>query len=128
MAVIVDHKKSPCEANFLKQPQMGKRQMQNQSLLLSSVQMIDTTSVYLIFIRMLHDHDFNTWLQMAKCLHVWDLDARGYHRGMWRLHYNGVHLLIIGVPYSPYSVFKPPHVMPLQLSKLSSSSSTLKNK
>ncbi|KAH9517957.1 Protein O-linked-mannose beta-1,2-N-acetylglucosaminyltransferase 1 [Dermatophagoides farinae] len=67
---------------------------------------MDTTNIYLIFIRMIHVHDYDTWLHIAKCLHIWDLDARGYHHGMWRLHY-------YRVPYSPYSVFKPPHVVPL---------------
>ncbi|OTF76181.1 hypothetical protein BLA29_008845 [Euroglyphus maynei] len=80
-----------------------------------------TANIYLIFIRMIHVHDYNAWLQVAKCLHIWDLDARGYHHGMWRLHY-------YRVPYSPYSVFKPPHVVPLSfVSKSSSSSSTTKS-
>lgn len=65
--------------------------------------------------RMGNEHDFSSWLPLAKCLHVWDLDARGFHRGLVRLHLNGAHLLIIGVPYSPYSVFKPPKIVPLSL-------------
>lgn len=62
-------------------------------------------------------NDYETWLQMAKCLHIWDLDARGFHRGLVRLHLHGAHLLVIGTPYSPYSVFKPPHVVPISLVK-----------
>lgn len=63
------------------------------------------------------DRDFTSWLQMAKCFHIWDLDARGYHRGLWRLHINGAHLIVIGAPFSPYSVFKPPHIVPISFTK-----------
>ena len=56
-----------------------------------------------LFISMEHSKDFTTWLALAKCLHVWDLDARGYHRGLWRLHFNQIPLYIIGAPFSPYS-------------------------
>ena len=57
----------------------------------------------IMFISMEHAKDFTTWLALAKCLHVWDLDARGYHQGLWRLHFNQIPLYIIGAPYSPYS-------------------------
>ena len=41
---------------------------------------------------------------MAKCLKIWDLDARGFHRGMWRVvHKKNAPLFIVGVPYSDYS-------------------------
>nr|XP_027198225.1 protein O-linked-mannose beta-1,2-N-acetylglucosaminyltransferase 1-like [Dermatophagoides pteronyssinus] len=131
MAVIIDHRKGPCDSNFLKTTttttiNVAKNLTQNQSSspTLQSM-MMDTTNIYLIFIRMTNVNDYNTWLQMAKCLHIWDLDARGYHNGMWRLHYYHSHLIIIGVPYSPYSVFKPPHIVPLSLLSKSSSSSSL---
>ena len=57
----------------------------------------------ILFISMSHSKDFTTWLALAKCLHVWDLDARGYHKGLWRLHYHQSPLFIVGVPFSPYS-------------------------
>ena len=57
----------------------------------------------ILFISMNNAKDFTTWLALAKCLHVWDLDARGYHRGLWRLHFNQIPLFIIGAPFSPYS-------------------------
>ncbi|XP_040578926.1 protein O-linked-mannose beta-1,2-N-acetylglucosaminyltransferase 1 [Lepeophtheirus salmonis] len=60
-----------------------------------------------LYIRMESEKDFSTWLAVAKCLKIWDLDARGFHRGMWRLLYKGVPLFIIGVPYSEYSKYKP---------------------
>ena len=60
-------------------------------------------AAHVLYIQMRHAKDFSTWLALAKCLHIWDLDARGYHRGMWRLHINHTPLFIVGAPYSPYS-------------------------
>ena len=57
----------------------------------------------ILFISMNHSKDFTSWLALAKCLRVWDLDARGYHRGLWRLHYKQEPLFIVGAPFSPYS-------------------------
>ena len=47
--------------------------------------------------------DIETWLQLAKCFHIWDLDARGYHRAMWRMIYKGTPLFVVGVPFSDYA-------------------------
>jgi beta-1,2-N-acetylglucosaminyltransferase len=69
----------------------------------------------LLFIRMEHGKDFASWLALAKCLHVWDLDARGFHRGMWRLHLQGRPLFVIGAPHSPYSARLPEGVAPLAI-------------
>ena len=38
-----------------------------------------------------------------QCLHIWDLDVRGNHRGLWRLFRKRNHFLVVGVPASPYS-------------------------
>ena len=58
---------------------------------------------HIFFIQMKHSKDFNSWLALAKCLHIWDLDARGYHHGLWRLFINETPFYIIGAPFSPYS-------------------------
>lgn len=42
-------------------------------------------------------------LSLSQCLHVWDLDVRGYHRGLWRLFRKRNHVLVVAVPISPYS-------------------------
>ena len=63
---------------------------------------IKTTSG-LLFITMENGKDFTTWLALAKCLGVWDLDARGFHRGMVRLTLSGRKVFIVVVPFSPYS-------------------------
>jgi hypothetical protein len=77
----------------------------------------------MMFIKMEEPKDFGTWKQVAKvlvsrtekwiccknlclnlqCLKIWDLDARGYHNSMWRMHMKGSELLVIGVPNSDYS-------------------------
>ena len=80
--------------------------------------------VGLLFIKMEHSKDFTSWLALAKCLRIWDLDARGFHRGMWRLHLAGRPLFVIGAPHSPYSEGKMPHgIVPLSLSSSHKSSS-----
>ena len=56
-----------------------------------------------LYIRMLDSKDHSTWLEVAKCFRIWDLDARGYYRGMWRMIYKGTPLFIVGVPFSSYS-------------------------
>ena len=81
---VMKSDKSPCDEDFF--PKTGSSDKAN-----------------ILFISMTHSKDFTSWLAMAKCLHVWDLDARGYHKGLWRLHYNQIPLFIIGAPFSPYS-------------------------
>lgn len=49
------------------------------------------------------DDNYSTWLEVARCLKIWDLDGRGFHKGLWRLFLNGHHLLVVQVPSSPYS-------------------------
>lgn len=77
-----------------------------------------------MYIKMDTPKDFVTWLHVAKvsfpiplytlslvcnffmlwqCFRIWDLDGRGYHKGMWRLFMKKNTLMIIGVPHSPYS-------------------------
>ncbi|XP_023077261.1 protein O-linked-mannose beta-1,2-N-acetylglucosaminyltransferase 1 isoform X2 [Piliocolobus tephrosceles] len=93
-AEVLDHSKNPCEDSFLP----------------------DTEGhTYVAFIRMEKEDDFTTWTQLAKCLHIWDLDVRGNHRGLWRLFRKKNHFLVVGVPASPYSVKKPPSVTPIFL-------------
>uniref|UniRef100_A0A8C2V383 Protein O-linked-mannose beta-1,2-N-acetylglucosaminyltransferase n=1 Tax=Chinchilla lanigera TaxID=34839 RepID=A0A8C2V383_CHILA len=93
-AKVLDHSKHPCEDSFVP----------------------DTEGhVYVAFIQMEKEDDFTTWTQLAKCLHIWDLDVRGNHKGLWRLFRKKNHFLVVGVPASPYSVKKPPSVIPIYL-------------
>ncbi|KAK7601264.1 hypothetical protein V9T40_008705 [Parthenolecanium corni] len=94
---VVDHSKSPCEVDFI--PDVENK-------------------VLLVYIKMLHSRDFTTWLEIAKCFKIWDLDARGYHRSMWRLRLKGNEVLIIGVPSSDYSQYKPSNVTPIYMQSM----------
>ncbi|KAF0988472.1 hypothetical protein HZS_1221 [Henneguya salminicola] len=40
---------------------------------------------------------------IGRCWKIWDLDARGYHNGAYRIWLSGSHYIIIGHPFSPYS-------------------------
>ena len=80
-AVVLDHNKTRCQEPFLE----------------------EVTQSSVLYIQMKHYKDFSTWILLAKCLKIWDLDARGFHKGMWRIHYNRAPLFIIGSPFSEYS-------------------------
>ena len=81
--VLKNSEHSPCDEKFWPKP--------------------SENTANILFISMSHSKDFTSWLALAKCLRVWDLDARGYHKGLWRLHYNQTPLFVVGVPFSPYS-------------------------
>nr|CAD7612863.1 unnamed protein product [Timema genevievae] len=91
---ILDHSKSPCEENFIPEKK-GK--------------------IMIMFIKMDDPKDFVTWLQVAKCFKIWDLDARGYHKSMWRMHMMESEMLVIGVPNSEYAKYKPSNITPIYL-------------
>ncbi|XP_059426948.1 protein O-linked-mannose beta-1,2-N-acetylglucosaminyltransferase 1 [Carassius carassius] len=93
-AEVLDHSKNPCEDSFIPDTE-GK--------------------TFVMFIKMEQDTDTNTWTELAKCLHVWDLDVRGYHKGLWRLFRKKNHVLVVAVPISPYSLKKPNNVTPIHL-------------
>ena len=95
-AVVLDHSKSPCEENFVPESETPDK-------------------TYVMYIRMDHATEFTTWKQVAKCFHIWDLDVRGFHKSMWRLFMRGSHLLVIGVPASPYSKYMPTGITPIFL-------------
>ncbi|XP_038152001.1 protein O-linked-mannose beta-1,2-N-acetylglucosaminyltransferase 1 [Cyprinodon tularosa] len=93
-AELLDHSKNPCEDSFVPDTE-GK--------------------TYVMFIKMESELDTSTWTELAKCLHVWDLDVRGYHQGLWRLFRKRNHILVVAVPISPYSVKKPAAIAPIHL-------------
>ncbi|XP_060132920.1 protein O-linked-mannose beta-1,2-N-acetylglucosaminyltransferase 1 isoform X2 [Zootoca vivipara] len=93
-AEVLDHSKNPCEDSFVPDTE-GK--------------------IYVMYIKMEQEADFTTWTQLAKCLHIWDLDVRGNHKGLWRLFRKKNHFLVVGVPASPYSSKKPSSVTPIYM-------------
>ncbi|RUS90151.1 hypothetical protein EGW08_002118, partial [Elysia chlorotica] len=91
----VDHTRSPCEKDFVQSS-------------------LPEDTLLTIYIEMTTATDFSVWKALAKCLHIWDLDVRGFHRSMWRLFLFGHPVFVIGVPASPYSSSKPANVQPLK--------------
>jgi len=99
-AKVLNRDKSPCDEDFFPE---------------SEPSLPNTVDV--LYIEMKHAKDFVTWLALAKCLHIWDLDARGYHRGMWRMIINGVPTFVVGAPFSPYSLYKPTNTVPVFMAR-----------
>ena len=66
-----------------------------------------------LFISMKHETDFETWYSLAKCFHIWDLDVRGVHKSSWRLFVKSTTFFVVGVPASPYAVYKPDDIKPI---------------
>ena len=78
---LLDHNANPCDANFIP----------------------DTRGeVYTLYISIESQNNFGNWIRLAKCLKLWDLDARGFHKGLWRFWLKGNHVLVIGAPLSSY--------------------------
>ena len=73
--------------------------------------------IYLFYIRMEHAHDYVTWTNVARCFRIWDLDARGFHKTLWRMWVKGNHVIYIGCPASPYCNQKPSNVEPIYMPK-----------
>ncbi|EDO45785.1 predicted protein [Nematostella vectensis] len=96
-AVVLDHNKNPCNhSDFIPDTQR---------------------QTYVFYMRMVNAVDWVTWKSISKCLHIWDLDVRGFHKSMWRLWLKGNHILIVGTPASPYSKHKPSNIQPIYIPK-----------
>lgn len=66
-----------------------------------------------LFISMKDATDWETWNSISKCLKIWDLDVRGVHKSSWRLLLKSTPFFVVGVPASPYAVYKPDNITPL---------------
>eukprot|EP00051_Salpingoeca_urceolata_P012973 m.162201 g.162201 ORF g.162201 m.162201 type:complete len:321 (-) comp17661_c0_seq13:69-1031(-) len=62
---------------------------------------------------------YETWVFLAGCWKIWDLDARGMYKKVWRLWLRETRLLVIGST-SPFAKAKPSAVKPLRKKKPSS--------
>lgn len=93
----LDHSKNPCTSEEFVPEEKGKN--------------------FIFYIKMDHPTDWITWSALAKCLKIWDLDVRGFHKSMWRLWIKGNHVLIVGCPASPYCHHKPSNVTPIFIPK-----------
>ncbi|EGD75793.1 histidine-rich glycoprotein [Salpingoeca rosetta] len=73
----------------------------------------NTNTPLVLYMTMKSAGDHETWLQLAKCWHLWDLDVRGFHKGVWRFYRKGNPIAVVGTPYSPFSSHKPDALEPL---------------
>ena len=39
-----------------------------------------TGETFVLYMKQEHERDFDTWLALAKCWKIWDLEARGFHK------------------------------------------------
>jgi len=60
--------------------------------------------------------DYETWINLARCFKIWDLDVRGFHKQTWRFWMYGSHIVTVG-SLSPYFQFKPQDIEPVYLPK-----------
>lgn len=71
--------------------------------------------LYVFYIRMDETFDHKTWKNIATCLKMWDLDARGYHHGLWRFWVKKNHVIVVGCPASIYCSHKPKDLKPIYI-------------
>lgn len=95
-AEVLDHSKTPCT---------NKRDFVPST----------KDKTYVFYIRMNHGSDWTTWNNVARCLKIWDLDSRGFHKSMWRMWLNENHVLIVGCPASLHCVHKPSSIDPIYI-------------
>eukprot|EP00043_Microstomoeca_roanoka_P008152 m.78619 g.78619 ORF g.78619 m.78619 type:complete len:160 (+) comp14122_c0_seq2:126-605(+) len=74
-------------------------------------------ATFALYIQMNSSGDYETWLQLAKCWKLWDIDVRGFHRGVWRFFQKQRPILVVGVPYSEFGSHKPASLKPLFIPK-----------
>ncbi|XP_015775820.1 PREDICTED: protein O-linked-mannose beta-1,2-N-acetylglucosaminyltransferase 1-like [Acropora digitifera] len=95
-AEVLDHSKTPCSNRKDFVP-------------------FTKNKTYVLYIRMDHGSDWITWQNVARCLKIWDLDPRGYHKSLWRMWFNENHVLIVGCPASPHCGHKPAEITPVSI-------------
>ena len=93
---MLDHKKNPC----------------------SHKDFIPNTKrhTYVFYIYQKSIGDYETWLNVARCFKLWDLDARGFHKAMWRFWIKENRIFVVGSK-SPYAVHKTNGVTPIFIPK-----------
>ena len=75
-------------------------------------------TIYVLYIKQDQAGDYETWNNVARCLKLWDLDVRGFHKQMWRFWINENQLFVVGSA-SPYVKFKPQGLTPVFIKKRS---------
>merc|ERR1719494_85236 len=96
-ATLLDHKKNPCSHTDFVPERPG--------------------STFIMYIQQKRIGDWDTWMNIARCFKLWDLDVRGFHKGMWRFWIKESHIIVIGYPFSAYSHYRPNGLEPIFIPK-----------
>eukprot|EP01137_Pigoraptor_chileana_P027764 Opistho-2@10714 len=71
-------------------------------------------STLVVYFHQAKPGDYKPWLKITKCLKMWDLDVRGFHKNTFRFYAKGAHVIAVG-SNSPYFVHKPSGLTPLRV-------------
>nr|CAB3265040.1 protein O-linked-mannose beta-1,2-N-acetylglucosaminyltransferase 1 [Phallusia mammillata] len=93
-ALVLDHSKSPCDEEFAP---------------------ANASSHYVAYFG---SHNSTNFINVVKCLRLWDLDARGLHKNAFRTFIRKTPVIFVGYPASPYSIYKPVDIKPLSFEQL----------
>ncbi|XP_039261813.2 protein O-linked-mannose beta-1,2-N-acetylglucosaminyltransferase 1-like [Styela clava] len=91
---LLDHSKSPCDDNFITEE-------------------LSLNNTYVAYFRMDKEGSTDVFIEVLRCLKLWDLEARGLHRGAFRTFIKKRHVIFVGYPASTYSLYKPTDVNPI---------------
>lgn len=56
-----------------------------------------------------------SWLGLAKCFKLWDLEMRDFHNGLIRFWIKENHIIVIGSPESNYAHLRPKNITPIDI-------------
>lgn len=76
----------------------------------------NSNQTFVLYYQQSEADDVDNWFRLAWCLAIWDLDIRAQYHGVTRIHINKTPLLLIGHPWSSFSL-KPDHITPLVISE-----------
>jgi hypothetical protein len=95
-AEVLDHSQTPCSSeDFI--PKGGGHS-------------------YVFYIQQKQNADYETWNNVARCLKLWDLDVRGFHKQTWRFWFHENRIFVVGMS-SPYAQYKPTDTNPIFIEK-----------
>lgn len=82
-------KKDPCALGFLEE--------------------LDSTSDYVFYFALYNKWDAPEWTFLSECIGTWPYSTHGMHKGSMAIPLQSERILwLVGVPLSPYSIYKPP--------------------
>ena len=73
--------------------------------------------VYVIFIKMEKKNREKSWLGLARCFKLWELEMRDFHNGLIRFWMKENHIVVIGSPESKYAHYKPKDIIPVEIKR-----------